>query len=51
MLDGNAVLRRQEATGLCLEALLGEQLMHPNIVATMAWAVIIGKVGRPCLSS
>lgn len=44
VLDGDAVLRRESATGLCLEALLGEQLKHPNVVATLAWAVVTGKV-------
>jgi hypothetical protein len=44
VLDGDAVLRRDAASGLCLEALLGQQLQHPNIVRTMAWAVITGEV-------
>lgn len=44
VLDGDAVLRRESATGLCLEALLGEQLKHPNVVSTLAWAVVTGQV-------
>lgn len=44
VLDGEAVLRREAATGLCLEALVGEQLKHPNVVSTLAWAVVTGKV-------
>jgi hypothetical protein len=38
------VLRREAATGLCLEALLGEKLRHPNVISTLAWAVVTGKV-------
>lgn len=46
MLESDAVLRREAVTGLCLEALLGERLRHPNVVATLAWAVVTGKVGQ-----
>lgn len=38
------MLRREAVTGLCLEALLGEKFRHPNVVATLAWAVVTGKV-------
>ncbi|WIA44433.1 hypothetical protein OEZ86_007193 [Tetradesmus obliquus] len=47
VLDGHAVLRRDETTGFCLEALLSEQLKHPNIVRTLAWAVVTGKGKLP----
>lgn len=33
-------------SGLCLEALLGEKFRHPNIVSTLAWAVVTGKVSN-----
>jgi choline-glycine betaine transporter len=44
VLDGHAVVRRDEATGFCLEALLSESLRHPNVVRTLAWAVVVGEV-------
>jgi hypothetical protein len=44
VLDGPDVLRREPATGLSLEALLGAGLKHPALVATLAWAVVAGKV-------
>lgn len=47
VLDGDAVLRRDASSGLCLEALLGQTLQHPNIVRTMAWAVITGEERLP----
>eukprot|EP00883_Tetradesmus_obliquus_P013133 jgi/Sobl393_1/6057/SZX69651.1 len=47
VLDGHAVLRRDETTGFCLEALLSEQLKHPNIVRTLAWAVVTGEGKLP----
>ena len=48
VLDGDAVLRRDASSGLCLEALLGQTLQRPNIVRTMAWAVITGEVRVGC---
>jgi hypothetical protein len=44
VLDGADVLRRDAASGLSLEALLSSGLKHPGVVATMAWAVVSGKV-------
>ena len=44
MLDSNSIAKRDQATGLSLEGLLTENLKHPNIVRTMAWAVINGHV-------
>eukprot|EP00775_Hariotina_reticulata_P009524 gene9524-9688_t len=47
VLDGHAVVRRDETTGFCLEALLSESLRHPNIVRTLAWAVVVGEGRLP----
>ncbi|KAF6260297.1 kinase-like domain-containing protein [Scenedesmus sp. NREL 46B-D3] len=47
VLDGHAVLRRDETTGFCLEALLSEQLKHPNIMRALAWAVVTGEGKLP----
>lgn len=44
VLESDCVLRREASTGLCLEALLGEKFKHPNIIRTLAWAVVTGKV-------
>lgn len=44
VLESDSVLRREAMTGLCLEALLGEKFKHPNIISTLAWAVVTGKV-------
>eukprot|EP00879_Flechtneria_rotunda_P001352 GHRR01001502.1.p1 GENE.GHRR01001502.1~~GHRR01001502.1.p1 ORF type:complete len:1180 (+),score=462.14 GHRR01001502.1:255-3794(+) len=47
VLDGSAVLRRDEVTGFSLEALLSERLNHPNVVRTLAWAVVTGEGRLP----
>jgi hypothetical protein len=49
VLDSNAIAKRDLATGLSLEGLLTENLNHPNIVRTLAWAVISGLVSTNCI--
>ena len=46
VLDSDAVLRRDLASGLSLEALLSSELHHPNIITTFTWAEVHGKVRK-----
>ncbi|KAI8472537.1 MAG: kinase-like domain-containing protein [Monoraphidium minutum] len=47
VLEAAAVTHRDPHTGACYEAVLSKSLAHPNIVATLAWAVVRGEAQVP----